>query len=262
MAQFNYEDYANKKSSKGKGGSKKDFKVSFFSLTGDGDEAVVRFPYTSPKEFETVTVHRVKVGKTKAGKDLYKSVSCLKENYFDDDSKCPLCALGEDNKAKSKFYCRVLVYEKDESGNVVPKAKIWERPLGFANLLSSYFTEYGDISNHVFKIKRKGEAGSKETSYEVIYANAAIYKPEVYVKDFKDFEGYTPEGSAYLTKTEEEMKYFVETGEFPEEKKATKKETKTVLEEVAQPTEETPTESVAKVEEQTPSAPAPKKWEF
>lgn len=189
----------------------------------------------------------------------------MKENYFEDDSKCPICSLGEDYKARSKFYCRVLVYEKDANGNIVPKAKIWERPLGFANLLSSYFTEYGDISNHVFKIKRKGAAGSKETTYEVIYANAAIYKPEVYVKDFKDFEGYTPNGSAYLTKTKEDMDYFVEHGDFPQTKRDDVEVATTTTNKIEGNTNgtsvqaPTPTPSV----ESTPTPTTqPKKWTF
>lgn len=269
MAQFDYESYANRKSNGGNGGQKKEFKVGFFSLKDDGDEAIVRFPYTSPKEFETVTVHRVKVGKSKDGKyDMYKSISCLKEKFYDSDDVCPICKLGDDNlKSKSKFYCRVLVYEKDESGNVVPRAKIWERPIGFADTLRTFFTEYGNLSDQVFKIKRQGAKGSKDTKYDVIFANPAIYKPEVYVKDFKDFEGYTPNGSAYLTKTKEEMEYFVTHGEFPQTKRddvevATTTTTTNKLEgntngvSVQAPT---PTPSV----ESTPTPTTqPKKWTF
>ena len=216
MANFTYDAYSKQgpKSST----AKRDFKVSFFNgLKNDGDETIVRFAYNTPRDFVLNTVHRVK-GKLNDGKEAYKSISCLREGT-EDISKCPLCAANE--KVAIKFFVKVLEYTKDENGNIVRSAKIWERPASFARTLVSkleelielgMYTPDTPISNIVFKIKRRGAKGSLQTTYDITPTNPMIYKPEIYVPDFSDFEGFKEAGYAYLEKTAEEMDRFLDDG--------------------------------------------------
>lgn len=210
MANISYADYENKKSS-GSSLTSKEYKVNYFGLKDDGDEAIVRFAYTSKQEFDIVTVHNIKTT-NKEGKEVFKKVSCLRD-LRDPISKCPLCASG--NKVVDKFYVKLIEYVKDENGKVSPKARVWERPASFARKLGAFIDEYGNLTETIFKVKRRGVRGSKETDYDILPVNPAVYKQEVYVKNFADFEGFKAAGSFYLVKTASEMAQFLETGDFP-----------------------------------------------
>lgn len=221
MAQFTYDSYVNAKKSVGEkrqtNAQRAD--VSFFKLVDDGDTAVVRFAYQKPEEFELVTVHSIKIKSSTTGKEFFRRVSCLRDSLKEDINKCPLCALAESNpnysRVARKFYVKLIEYVKDENGVVKPEARIWERPASFAIKLGEYFTEYGDISDLVFKVKRHGQRGSIETEYEVIPANPNIYKEEIYKKDFSVLDGVNAKGFAYAVKSAEDIKYALEHGEFP-----------------------------------------------
>lgn len=216
MANFTFDAYSKREAERTTG--KKDFKVTFFNgLKDDGDEIIVRFAYESPRDFDLNTVHRVK-GKLNDGKEIYKSISCLRE-ATDPLSKCPLCEKGE--KIASKFFVKFLEYTKDEAGNVVHHAKVWERPANFARALVSKVEEAIEmgvyapgtpISNIVFKIKRRGVKGSLQTTYDIIPTNPIVFKPEVYVPDFSDFADYKVAGSAYLEKSFDEINTFLVDG--------------------------------------------------
>lgn len=171
--------------------------VSYFALSNDGDEAVVRFNYSSPQELEITSVHTVTIG------DKQRRVSCLRTPYEPIDN-CPLCAAGE--KPVSKIFIKLIEYVRNDQGQIVPVAKIWERPVAFARLLRTYFDEYGSLSDFVFKIKRHGKRGDTSTTYETIPANPAIYKPEIYVKDFSAFENYSLSSYVVLEKSYDELK--------------------------------------------------------
>jgi hypothetical protein len=210
MANISYADYENRKTKSSNSGPK-EYKVNYFGLKDDGDEAIVRFAYTSKQEFNIVTVHNIQTT-NKDGKEIYKRVFCLRD-LRDPVEKCPLCASG--NKVVDKFYVKLIEYVKDESGKVTPKARVWERPALFARKLGAFVDEYGNLTETIFKIKRRGVRNSKETDYDILPVNPAVYKQEVYVKDFSDFEGFKIAGNFYLVKTADEMKQFLETGEFP-----------------------------------------------
>lgn len=205
MARFSYDSYV-KKEDKATIGEKGDYKVSYFSLKDDGDEAVVRFTYDSTDQFHLVTVHTVE----EDGK--FRRVSCLRTAREPLD-KCPLCAAGE--KVYDKFYVKLIQYETNSIGQVVAKAKVWERPASFSRVLENYLVEYGPLSDIVFKIKRRGVRGDMKTTYDIIYANPVVYKPEIYVKDFSDFEGYDLDRFFYTKRTVEEMNEYLKTGLFP-----------------------------------------------
>ena len=213
MAQYGYEEW--KTRSKG-GASGRDFKVGYFnSLRDDGDFAIVRFAYESSKEFIVQDVHVVKVG------EKYKRVVCPRDKY-DSKDKCPLCAAGE--YARSKGFVKVIEYVKDEDGKIVAQPKIWERPAKFYTDILTAFTNAKDlglypmdatIGDVVFKVSRDGAKGSKDTTYNVNPTNPAIYKPEIYVKDFSDFDGLDLAHHSYPVKTPEEIQHYLDTGDFP-----------------------------------------------
>lgn len=216
MATLSYEDWKARKNS----ASSKDFKVGYFSsLKDDGDTALVRFDYDSVKEFVVQDVHRIKVN------DKWRSVVCPRDRY-DSKDKCPLCAAGQ--YASSKAYVKLLEYVKDETGKISAQAKVWERPAKFIQKIISAYGNATDmgiypmdskISDVVFKVTRNGAKGSKDTDYDVTPANPNIYKPDMYVKDFADFEGLDLAHHSYMVRTVDEIRYYLEHGEFPPFKK-------------------------------------------
>lgn len=211
MSRFTFEDYEASQARKNSAQSREKQLVSYFGLKNDGDEAIVRFAYKDPSEFEFLSVHQVKVG------DKFRRVNCLRSPK-DPLDKCPLCGCGDEAAARvfSKFYVKLVEYVRDEKGSIVAVPKIWERTPKFAKTLAGYFSEYGDLSEIVFKVKRHGAARSMDTYYDVIPGNQMIYKPDIYVKDFSAFETYSVLKYVVLDKTAEEMSAYLQTGEFPE----------------------------------------------
>lgn len=212
MAKFGFDAYNGISAGTGRGGNNKDsdgnYKVSFLMLRNDGDEAIVRFAYDSPKQFDIVSCHKVK---TSGGR--IRLVSCLRQPS-DPVEKCPLCAGG--NRLIMKFFVKMLVYTQNPDGTWSASAKIWERPASFAKLLFGYFTDYGDLSNIIFKIKRHGAKGSLDTTYDVIYANPKVYDPNILSKDFSAFDDLKLDGYAFLTRTAEELQECADTGILPD----------------------------------------------
>lgn len=198
-------------------------RVGFFSLKDDGDEAIVRFLCDSVSEFEVFSVHSITLG----GK--FRKVNCIRDPKAPIDD-CPLCR--EEYTLQRKIYVRLIQYERDENGNLVALPKVWERAGGFASQLKALIDEYGPLSEVLFKVKRSGKAGSRETSYNMFYCNPNVYKDELYPKHTEYFNNYKIEGGLVLNKSFDELETFLNTGAFPE--KAVQATAKTVVE-VAKP---------------------------
>lgn len=212
MAKFGFDAYNDISAGTGRNNDhSEDYKVTFFTLKNDGDEAIVRFAYTSPEQFDIISGHRVKTddGRT-------KFVSCLR-NPNDPVGKCPICANGE--KLTMKFFVKMLVYTQNADGTWSYSARLWERPASFAKLLFGYFSDYGDLSKIVFKVKRHGDHGSLDTTYDVIYANPKVYNSDIMPVDFSAFSDLKLEGYAYITRTYEELQEYVKTGVLASNKK-------------------------------------------
>lgn len=206
---YSYETYASRKSKEVQGPSKPRADVGYFKLIDDGDEAIVRFAYDDPSELVMAHVHDEPVGKNK-----HRRVLCLRENARDDMEKCPLCARGD--KFSSKVYIKLIEYVKDENGKVVAQAKIWERPESFADEIVEYITNYGGLKDVVFKIKRKGIRGSKDTNYILTPMPSTVYnEANGYAKDFSEFDNFYFYPHSFLSKTKEDIEEYVRTGEFP-----------------------------------------------
>lgn len=171
-------------------------KVGFFGLKNDGDEAIVRIMHDSPDDFDLCAVHPTTVD----GK--FRNVGCLR-TPSDPVDMCPYCADGK--KFALRIYIHLIEYVRNDQGQIVPVAKVWERSSSYAKTLVNYMNEYGPLSDMIFKIKRSGAAGSRDTTYAILPGNMKLYDPAVYVKDVSLFEGYEATGHAVLKKTYEEM---------------------------------------------------------
>ena len=199
MAKINFEQI-----NSGNDGS--NFQVGFFSLKNDGDEAVVRIMHDSTDSFDLVTTHPIQIG------NKYRRVNCIRDPR-DPMDNCPLCKSGA--KVQQRFYIHLIQYVKDEQGNIIPQAKIWERSASYAVTIKNLIDEYGPLSDCIFKIRRNGEAGSMNTTYSILFGNPQVYRPEFYPKDGSLFDGYSVVGSAVMDKNFDEIAEFIATGEFP-----------------------------------------------
>lgn len=212
MPKYSYETYEDlRKSSQ----QKKERKVGYFKLK-DGEEALVRLVYSSPKEFEIATVHEVKI------KESFRRVLCLRDAR-EPVEKCPLCASG--SQVKARFFMKLIRYVVDEFGKVTGAfAEVANLPKKYSDTVNSLIVEYGDLKDQVFKIKRTGS--DKDTTYTFMYANPVKYsEANGFVKDFSAFDDFDLAHHSYLEKTKEDMEEFLQTGEFPFNRKETTQDT-------------------------------------
>ena len=208
MAVFNYQDYQNDKNKTKQQTNNSNYGVSYFSLKKNGEEAIVRFMYDSPNEFNLYTIHTMQID----GKQ--RKVDCLHTPYGPIND-CPICETG--NKAQRKIFIKLLQYVKQEDGSIKAMPKIWERSDRYADTLCNLIKEYGALSDQVFKIRRNGDMGDKNTSYDIMYANPAIYKPELYIKDTTAFENFDFIKNKIITsKTYDELQTLLNTNQTQE----------------------------------------------
>lgn len=183
--------------------------IGYFQLKNDGDEAIVRFIYDSTAQFDIYTTHTVSTPTIKFGK-----VNCLRDSASDPISKCPLCEAKE--KLSQTFCVYMLQYTSGSHGEVEVKPVVWQRPMMFAQKLKSYIDNYGPLSDIICKIIRHGAAGNKQTEYEVVpNLSKAIFRDDIYVKDFSAFNNYTALGRMIMNKSFEDLQEYVRTKTFP-----------------------------------------------
>lgn len=187
--------------------------VGFFSLKNNGDEALVRIMHDDIASLEAISVHNIMLD----GK--WRKVNCIRETPYESINNCPLCASG--NKRIDRLYLHLIEYAKDESGNVIPQAKVFDRPISDANTIRNLINEYGPLSECLFKIKKNvpntgnPAADRLQTTYSYIFANPGVYSNDVYVKLPNAFDNYTALGRAVMNKTLDEINQFITTGQFP-----------------------------------------------
>lgn len=166
-------------------------RVRFFSLKNDGDEALVRFLVDKKDDIEVVRTHQQMIN------GYSRRVECIRDVNEPVDN-CPFCSAGR--PIQTKVYIKLIEYIRDDAGVIQPVAKVWERPVGFGSTISNYLTEYGPLSDMIFKVKRKGAAGSTNTTYDILYASPSIYPVQNYPKSVELFEGYNVVGGAVISK--------------------------------------------------------------
>ena len=205
MAQVNFNDVQDTINS-----NDSEYTVSYFSLKNNGDEAIVRINYADVSQFKLMTVHTEKV--TNNGRSTQRKINCLR-GPKDPINLCPLCESG--NSSRTVFYIPMIQYIIDPNTHGVSyKHVIWERSTAYAAKLKTLMEEYGPLTDCIFKIKRVGEAGSRDTTYEIMYGNEKMYPEDVFVKDFEPLNSYKVLGSIVMDKTYEELCEFINTGTF------------------------------------------------
>lgn len=199
MAQISYTDVKVNESG--------DYSVGFFSLKHDGDEAIVRILCDSLADLDIMTVHPVTVGQSAFPN---REVSCLRTPH-DPLEMCPLCASGE--KVKQRVYIKMLQYDPNTHQ---PSAVVWNRPAGqYVPKLKSYIDNYGPLSQIMCKIIRHGNG--LDTTYDIIpNLNPQQYTLDAYKLDASDFEDFKVLGRMVLDKDANEIKTFIQTGQFPQ----------------------------------------------
>ena len=212
MAEFDFNSYLNSQQTTSNGNGFTGSNVSYFALRNDGDEAIVRFPYTSVSEFSCWHTHRIQVD------GRWRTINCLREGN-EPIEKCPLCARGE--KISNKIFVKLIEYTQDDHGNIVASPKIWERPIGFAKELAGFLQEYGPLNELVFKIQRHGAKGAMDTTYNILLARPDAYPESVYKKDFSSLDGVKILGRFLMDRNYEEMAEYVNTGTFPMRQQST-----------------------------------------
>lgn len=209
MAQMSYEEFSrmtSKSESTGNQVNSTRNNPHYFFLLDDGNTAIVRFNISDIEDIKVISRHTI----TLNGKR--RSIECIR-NFNDPKDVCPLCASG--NKPSFRIYLELLSY-KIEDGKIIAEPGIWDQPTRFRGMLKSYYMEYGDLRNVLFKVTRHGKKGDTNTSYFITPADPRIYKKENYVADFSAFDNFDINRSLILNKNKEDLQYYVENGTFPE----------------------------------------------
>lgn len=160
-------------------------RTRYFNLIKDGDSAVVRLLHSSVSTIESAIVHSIKVD----GKS--KKIKCLGDD-------CPLCA------SKNYSSSRMFIHLYDYTDNT---EKIWDRTDKILPQLESLEKSWGALNSAVIKITRKGNEFPK---YDIEVQNPSNFKDVS-----KDLVDKPLAKFYYLNRKLEEVKVFVETGNFP-----------------------------------------------
>lgn len=194
--------------------------VGFFTLKDDGDEAIVRFMHDDTASFEILGTHQIKVN----GK--FRRINCIR-NPQDPIGACPFCEGGE--KLDYRFYIHLLQYTNNQDGTVNVEPKVWERSISYANKMREYIMNYGPMSDVICKIVRHGRAGDMKTEFEIIpNLNKQIYRDDIFVKKPELFEGYKALGRVVLDRNADDIKVYLNTGNFPMKEQTSQPEEKKV----------------------------------
>ena len=169
----------------------------YFALKDDRDSKKVRFLFDSIDDVRGYCVHQVQVG------DKKRYVNCLHE-YGKPKDDCPFCRAGKFTVAK--YFIPLLNLEED-------KVQMWERGRTFGDRLTSICARNPHLMTHGFEIERVGKKGDTKTTYE-IYSDPSNDDPDF---DLNSYEIPNPLGTIILDKSPEDMEFFLETGEFPQE---------------------------------------------
>lgn len=126
-----------------------------FRLVNNGDTADVVFLYRSKRDELRVDAHYVNSA------DYSGYVHCLGKG-------CPACAKGL--RVQHKLFIPLYVIKQNDA--LVNKILFWDRNVPFYKRLDqAVFNNYENPSDYIFKIIRKGEAGDKETIFDITATN-------------------------------------------------------------------------------------------
>lgn len=204
MAKVNFNDVPNQREERANSSNGVGF---FSSLKDDGDETIVRFMHDTTDSFDIASVHNVTVG------GRFRKVNCLRDSMSESLSSCPLCETGE--KLQTRIFIHLIEYTKGQNGEVVANPKVWERSIAYATKLKDFMEDYSPLSDYVFKVKRRGAKGSMDTTYSIVPLNPTQYPSSMFPKLEDAFKDYNVIGRVILDKNADEMRSYVQTGDFP-----------------------------------------------
>lgn len=140
------------KSYEKKGGSYQ--KVNTFSLPNDGDNATVKILLNNEQDIinHVKEVHMMRVGK------FDNPVVC-------NGAGCKACEAG----IPKKLMIMMPLYN-----STTGQVELWKRGLQMIKDLQVMMKEYGNLSDHTFKIIRSGAKGSKDTKYTMMYTPTKV----------------------------------------------------------------------------------------
>ena len=168
---------------------------SFFQLKDDKDTAKVRFLYNTIDDVQGNVVHQVELPD---GKKRY--VNCLRA-YNEPLDKCPLCQA--QYKQLPKLFIRL--YNEDAK-----EVQIWERGKTYFQKMASLAARYNPLCNTVVEIERNGKKGDQKTEY-------IFYPLDTTEFNLDDVEIPEVLGTLILDKTADEMRDFLQLGDFVDE---------------------------------------------
>lgn len=184
----------------------------FFSLKGNGNFKYVRFLYDSMDDILWAVVHGgITIN------DKYRNVNCTK--VANQPGSCPFCDSGM--KTSKKAYIEMMVYNQ-ESGkpNGQKEYCIWERGVNFIKELQSnvnrYVTYGTKLRDYVWEVERQDGAKPKDTVYRLRKADENVINFCPLTNDDIPAKPYDPiESGLVVSKSINDMKTFIEVGEFP-----------------------------------------------
>lgn len=155
----------------------------FFVLPNDGDYADVVFLYKSINDVLVGDVH-------------YISTPSYKGYAFCTGNGCPACNYptqsGRGIRLDHKIFIPLYNIQKN-------KIEFWDRSTFFEQVLhKSVFNPFPDPSQAVFRITRRGEAGSRDTKYEIMPVGNNVAMP--YEKILADFNVSFPDYYSVICK--------------------------------------------------------------
>lgn len=183
--------------------------ISFFTLKNHKDTAVIRILHSELRDIESLAIH---YARTAQGKN--RAISCCRGSK-EPIENCPLCAANRQGEnMQVRYYIHLLEY-KMENGQMVGTHKVFDRGQNFITQLESYASRYKPMHAHLFEIERIGEAGSRETKYNLIPLPDSENEKYPYYED--DLEYVPALGTVVADKSFADVQYFVENGSFPED---------------------------------------------
>ena len=191
---FSY-DEADKYGSQSSGGS-------YFKIENDREIKKVRLLGRDMNDFPGYACHEIEVdGKRRL-------VNCLRE-YGDPIDTCPFCA--EKKKVLAKVFIPLYNIEDDE-------IQMWERGKAFYPELNGYVSRHPNVVSYITEVERNGKPKDTNTTYKLYEAMDQGDEQVTY----EDFDGEIPEilGRYILDKSADDMEYFLQYREFPEEDEA------------------------------------------
>ena len=188
-------------------------KNQFFTLSNDGDSAIVRFLHSDVNDFDVLDVHNIQLG------GFNRKINCLRPVDGAKD-ECAICMHNDYDEEKGSYkyplqrriFIHLLRYDTPNN----PIEQVWERSAkDFVKKLMQLVEDYGPLYQRMYKIVRHGAAGSNDTTYDILPLDKDRFNPANYA--FNEAQlNYKPVLETFvLNKTNEEIEEYLATGNFP-----------------------------------------------